>query len=83
MPSYISTLIVVITSFMVFQSILFIAYNKYKTDDRIATRTSHSSHITPILKSLRWLLVKYNINFKICCKTHRALSLGELHYLNK
>ena len=49
---------------------------------RIVTRTSRSSHITPLLKSLHWLPVKYRINFKLCCITHRALLLGEPYYLN-
>ena len=41
---------------------------------RIVTRTSRSSHITPILKSLHWLPVQYRINFKLCCITHIVLS---------
>ena len=49
---------------------------------RIVTRTSRSSHITPVLISLHWLPVQYRINFKLCCITHRALSLGEPHYSN-
>ena len=49
---------------------------------RIVTRTSRSSHITPVLKSLHWLPVQYRINFKLCCITHRALSLKEPYYLN-
>ena len=49
---------------------------------RIVTRTSRLSNITPILKSLHWLPVQCRINFKLCCITHRALSLGEPHYLN-
>ena len=40
---------------------------------RIVTHTSRSSHI-PILKFLHWLPVKYHINFKLCCITHRVLS---------
>ena len=48
---------------------------------RIVTHTSLSSHIMPILKSLNWSPVKYRINFKICCLTHRALSLSEPYYL--
>ena len=48
----------------------------------IITRTSRSSHITPVLKSLHWLPVQYRINFNLCCITHHALSLGEPHYLN-
>ena len=49
---------------------------------RIVTRTSRSSHITPVLRSLHWLPVQYRINFKLCCNTHLALSLKEPHYLN-
>ena len=30
---------------------------------RIITRTSRSSHITPVLKSLHWLPIQYRINF--------------------
>ena len=52
------------------------------SDDRIVTHTSRSSHITPVLKSLHWLSVQYRINFKLCCITHCALSLGEPYYLN-
>ena len=48
----------------------------------IVTRTSHLTYITPILKSLHWLPVKYRINFKLCCTTHHAFSLGEPHCLN-
>ena len=47
------------------------------TTARIVTRISRFTHITPILKSLHWLPVSYRINFKICCLTHRAISLGE------
>ena len=49
---------------------------------RIVTRRVRSSHIAMVLKSLYWLPVNYYINFKICCITHRALSLHELHYLS-
>ena len=51
------------------------------TTARIVTRISRFTHITPILKSLHWLPVSYRINFKICCLTHRAISLGEPYYL--
>ena len=52
------------------------------TAARIVTHRVRSSHITPILKSLHWLSVNYCINFKICCITHRAVSLHESHYLS-
>ena len=43
----------------------------------IVTRTSRSSYISSILKSLHWLPAKYLINIKLSCITHRALSLEE------
>ena len=49
---------------------------------RIITNSSHCLHITPTLKFLLWLPIFYRINFKICCITHRALSLGEQFCLN-
>ena len=48
----------------------------------IVTRSIHSSPITPILKSLYWLLVNYCIYLKIYCITYRALSLHESHYFS-
>ena len=56
--------------------------NVQNTAARIVTRSVRSSHITPVLKSLHLLPVNYRINFKICCITHRALSLHEPHYLS-
>ena len=41
----------------------------------------HHIYITPILKFLYLLPVSNRINFKLCCITHRALSLHEPHYL--
>ena len=52
------------------------------TAARIVTHSVRSSHITLVLKSLHWLPANYRINFKICCITHRALSLHEPHYLS-
>ena len=49
---------------------------------RIVTNSSHFSHIPPTLKFLHWLPIFYHINFKICCITHCALSLGEPFYLS-
>ena len=84
MPVYISSLIIVSAFFMFVQSIFFIAYRKYKTLLLLLVHacTYCLPYNTPILKSLHWLPVKYCINFKLCCITHRTLSLGELHYLN-
>ena len=49
---------------------------------RIITHSFRSLHITLVLKSLNWLHIIYHINFKICCITHRVLSLHEPHYLS-
>ena len=49
---------------------------------RFVTRSVRSSHIAPVLKSLHWLPVNYRFNFKICCITHRVLSLHGPHYLS-
>ena len=65
-PLYIPALIIVIGFYMVFQSILFIVLQKVQNSVAcIVTCTYRSSHITPILKSLHWLPVKYRINFKL------------------
>ena len=52
------------------------------TAARIVTRSVCSSHITLVLKSLRWLPVNYHINFKIFCIINCALFLNEPHYLS-
>jgi len=41
------------------------------TAARIVTRTSRRSHITPILKDLHWLPVKYPVQFKILMHTYK------------
>jgi len=44
---------------------------------RVLTRTRGREHITPVLKSLRWLLVRFRINFKVLLLVFRCLnSLG-------
>jgi hypothetical protein len=40
---------------------------------RIVTNTSIMSHISPVLKSLHWLPVKYRIIFKILCITQKFI----------
>jgi len=39
----------------------------------IVTRASRRSHITPILKDLHWLPVKYRVQFKILMHTYKVL----------
>ena len=39
---------------------------------KLLTRTGHSSHITPILTPLHWLLLKFKIDFKILLINYKA-----------
>ena len=43
------------------------------TAARIITRTSRYSHITPVLKELHWLPVKFRVQYKILLHTFKAL----------
>ena len=38
-------------------------------------------HITPLLKSLHWLPVRYRIKFKLCSLTYQALTSGQPVYI--
>ena len=44
------------------------------TAARITTRTSRRSHITPVLKELHWLPIRYRIQYKILVHTFNALN---------
>ena len=48
---------------------------------RVVTRSSKYSHITPQLKKLHWLPVKYRIQFKIGLITYKILNQGQPVYL--
>jgi hypothetical protein len=48
---------------------------------RAVTRTPKFSHITPILKSLRWLTINQRIQCKVLCLTHKSLKTGHSSYL--
>ena len=41
---------------------------------RVITQTRKSEHITPILKELHWLPIKYRIDFKILLLTYKCLN---------
>ena len=43
------------------------------TAARIVTITARHNHITPVLKKLHWLPVKYRAQFKLLVHTHKAL----------
>ena len=42
------------------------------TAARVITRSKRREHITPILKSLHWLPIKYRVEYKIAVLTYRA-----------
>ena len=43
------------------------------TAARIVSRTSRCSHITPVLKELHWLPLKYRVQYKTLTFTYKAL----------
>ena len=50
---------------------------------RVVTRSSKYCHITPQLKKLHWLPIKYRIQFKIGLITCKTLNQGEPVYLRE
>ena len=50
---------------------------------RVVTRSSKFSHITPQLKKLHWLPVRYMVQFKIGLITYKILNQGQLVYLRE
>ena len=40
---------------------------------RVVTKSPRFCHITPLLKSLHWLPVRYRMKFKLCFLTYQAL----------
>ena len=48
---------------------------------RVVTRSSKFSHITPQLKKLHWLPVRYRVQFKIGLISYKILSQGQPVYL--
>jgi hypothetical protein len=51
------------------------------TTARIVARTARHNHITPVLKKLHWLPVKYCAQIKLLAHTHEALHDRSLVYL--
>ena len=47
---------------------------------RVVTKSPRFCHITPLLKSLHWLPIRYRIKFKICSLTYQALTSGQPSY---
>ena len=54
-----------------------------KSPCRIVTRSSKSSHITPQIKKLHWLPVRYRVKFKIGLITYKILNQGQPVYLRE
>ena len=44
---------------------------------RVVTKSPRFCHITPLLKYLHWLPVRYKIKFKMCSLTYQALTSGQ------
>ncbi len=50
---------------------------------RILTRTRKYDHISPVLSTLHWLLIKHRIDFKILLITYKALNGLAPQFLSK
>ena len=50
---------------------------------RVVTRSPKFSHITPQLKKLHWLPVRYRVQFKIGLITYKILNQGQPVYLRE
>ena len=50
---------------------------------RAITNTSKYEHMTPVLKSLHWLLVQQRISFKLGLTVDKTLNSGQPQYLNQ
>ena len=50
---------------------------------RVVTHSSKFSHITPQLKKLHWLPVRYRVQFKISVITYKILNHGQPVYLRE
>ena len=48
---------------------------------RVVTKSPRFCHITPLLKALHWLPVRYRIKFKLCSLTCQALTSGQPVYI--
>ena len=48
---------------------------------RVVTKSPRFCHITPLLKSLHWLPVRYRIKFKFCSLTYQAPTSGQPVYI--
>ena len=48
---------------------------------RVVGKSPRFCHITPLLKSLHWLPVRYRIKFKSCSLTYQALTSGQPVYI--
>ena len=50
---------------------------------RVVTHASNFSHITPQLKPIQWLPVRYRVQFKIGLITYKILNQGQPVYLRE
>ena len=73
MPLYLVAWTVVTASYLEFLSAIFTNYRVQNAAAHLIFQESRFCHITPLLKSLYWLPVKYRIVFKIILITFKAI----------
>ena len=73
MSFYLAAWSIVIASYLEFLSAIFTNYRVQNAAARLIFQESRFCHITPLLKSLHWLPVKYRIVFKIISITFKAI----------
>ena len=73
MPLYLVAWTVVTASYLELLSAIFTNYRVQNANAHLIFQESRFCHITPLLKSLHWLPVKYRIVFKIILITFKAI----------
>ena len=73
MPLYLAAWTIETASYLEFLSAIFTNYRVQNAAARLIFQESRFCHITPLLKSLHWLPVKYRIVFKIILITFKAI----------
>ena len=73
MPLYQAALTIVTVLYLEFPNAIFTNYRVQNAAARLVVQESRFCHITPLLKSLHWLPVKYRIVFKILLITFKVI----------
>ena len=83
MPLYLAAWTIQTASYLEFLSAIFTNYRVQNAAARLIFQESRFCHITPLLKSLHWLPVKYRIVFKIILITFKAIHGLALAYISE